>query len=432
MASWRFSVGNLVSRAANAPAAVSPAAEDSDLPLANLGSGYPDEQAALQWRSDGSYAIDVDGNLLAATSSETDRPTGWRDLLNVLAGTPGLPANPPDWGTYAGRTALRVFRPAFQDVDVMPGESVKITGSIYVATASDATGVEVRVIDLTTGHQFDAGGAAWDDDGKIEEQTTLDTWKDFAVTITADTTHTERRRYRVIVSPQPTSGFSATTYVYISANGGSGSPALFPEVDTVALIGHRLPVGATVSLVPQPAGTSIPLTLVQPSCYAVAAGGTQLVQTWRLSISIPSALRPTAPRPIIGELWIGKARTLDRSPQMAGGLGYSEGDRDQVRVEAARGRLEVLSDGGVPASGLDLTFRVPDADYLQVRDAIMRLTSFGAEPMLLIPSSAWEGGRFYHGRVGEEIRYARITAAEQSEAWREFTLAFAESPLAIG
>ncbi len=89
MSDWRYSVGNLVNRAIAAPAAVSPAAQDPLLPLSNLGSGYPDEQGGLQWRSDGTYAIDFDLNLLADESDSAAAPTGWLDLLNLLAGTPG-------------------------------------------------------------------------------------------------------------------------------------------------------------------------------------------------------------------------------------------------------------------------------------------------------------------------------------------------------
>jgi hypothetical protein len=167
--------------------------------------------------------------------------------------------------------------------------------------------------------------------------------------------------------------------------------------------------------------------VVQPSCLVVAPGGAQLIQTWRLTISIPAALRPSAPRPILGEVWIGKLRTLDRSPQLQG-LGVKESDPDQVRVETSRKRIEILSSRDRAPAELELSFRVPVADYVRVRDEIQRLTAFGTDPILLIPSAAFEGGRFYHGRVGEEIFYARITPAEHAEEWREFGLAFTESP----
>ena len=97
---WRFGIGNLSARAPAAPVAVSPSVEDSILPLVNLADGFPDTEGGLAWRSDGTYDIDFDLNLLANSSSRADAPTGWADLLNFLAGTPGLPANPPDFASY--------------------------------------------------------------------------------------------------------------------------------------------------------------------------------------------------------------------------------------------------------------------------------------------------------------------------------------------
>lgn len=428
MASWRFSIGNGVLRAANPPAAVSPAAADAILSLDKWRTGYPDQEGGFAWRSDGTYAADLDMNLLASSSERADAPTGWYDLLNYLAGAPGLPATPPDWGTYGGRTALRLFRPVAQDVEVMPGESVCITGGLYLPAASTATGVEVRVIDLTTGHQYDAVPVGWDDDGKIDEQTTDDAWKDFAVTIAADTSHGERRTYRVVVSPQAGT-FSATTYVYISANGGSGSPALFQAVDTFALVGHNLPAGATVSAVPQPSGTTITLTVGQPSCYAVAAAA-QLVQTWRVAVSIPAALRPSTSRPKIGEPWLGLVRTwLVGSPVPT--FGGEESAPGQLRVSGPRKRVEVVADDAPPVLELALAFRAKDdAAFRQIRSEIMRLTRFGADPLLLLPGEQFEGaGRVYHGRVEDRLAWDIITPLDTGSA-RSFAMPFLESPFA--
>jgi hypothetical protein len=429
MASWRFSAGNLVSRSPAPPVAVSPAAADADLPLSNLGTGYPDQQGALQWRSDGTYAVDFDLNLLAASSARADAPTGWYDLPNYLGGTPGLPANPPDWGTYAGRTALRLFRPAAQDVELMPGESVRITGSLYLPAASTATGVEVRVIDLQSGHQYDAGGSAWDDDGQIEQQTVDDTWKDFGVTVTADAARSERGVYRVIVSPQAGGSYGATTYAYISASGGSGSPALFAEVDLVALIGQALPTGATVGLAPQPSGTTITLTPSQPSSYAVAASA-QLVQVWRLSVSVPAALRPSAGRPVLGEVWIGKVRTmLVGSPTPE--LGGAESSAGQIRVDGPRKRVEVVPDDAGPVTSLEMVFRArDDASFRQMRNEVMRLTRYGADPLLLLPGQRLDGvDRVYHGRVEDRLAWSILTPLETGSA-KSFAMPFVESPFA--
>jgi hypothetical protein len=432
MASWKFSVGNLVSRAARYAVPVSPALEDADgLELSRLGNGYPDSEGALQWRSDGAYEIDFDLNELAEESDAADAPTGWRDLLLVLAGTPGLPANPATWGSFGGRTALRFFGPTFQDVWVMPGESRKITGSIYrPSTSAGSAGTEVRVVDLTTGRQWDAGGGSFDDDGKTAEQTTVDTWLDFAVTITADTAHTERRLYRVIVRPQAAS-YGATTFGYISKSGGSGSPAMFAEADAFAILGHHLPRGTTLTFVPQGGGTTITLPLVQPSCYVIAPGGTQLVQIWRLTIATPSALRLSSPRPILGEVWIGKARTLlGGSPVLP--ISVTEGDPNQVRVEGQRRRIEVLGEDAPLPAELMLQFTFTTTSYEQARDEVARLVRFGAEPLLLLPSDLFEGaGRLYHGRLGEEVTYQRISPGG-SESVRSFAWPFTESPLASG
>ncbi len=428
MESFHFSVGNLVTRAASDPAAVAPAAADTLLPLSNLGTGYPEEQGGLQWRSDGAYDIDFDLNLLADDSDRADAPTGWADLPLYLAGTPGLPANAPDWGNYGVRNpALRFFGPIFQDVDVMPGEQVKITGSIYLPAASTSTSVALRVVDLTTGRQYDATALGWDDDGIIESQAVDDTWKDFAVTIPADVSHTERRTYRVTVTPTA-AAYGATTYGYISAYGAGGSPALFAEVDAVALIGHNLPAGATITLAQQPAGASFAIAAMQPSCY-VLAGLPVLAQTWRLSIAIPSALRPSAPRPIIGEVWIGRARTLaGHAPTLP--FTVSEGDQGQVRVEGSSGRIDVLSSGAPARADLMLSFTFEHEAYKQGRDEVARLTRFGVEPLLLIPTKSFEGaGRLYHGRIGQEVAYSRLSPGTD-EALRSFTWEFAESPLA--
>ena len=256
---------------------------------------------------------------------------------------------------------------------------------------------------------------------------TADAWKDTTVTINPDASQTERRTYRIVVSPVAAS-YDATSYVYVSASGGSGSPALFAELDVVALLGHNIPSGATVQLQPQPSGTAIALTVAQPSCYATIAPAAH-VQTWRLSIDIPSALRPSAPRPIIGELWVGQTVDLNRSPAMPIVLG--EGDAGQVRIEGARGRQEVLGTAGLPAASLQLEFTVPDAGYVQMRDGVLRLTGFGQEPVLLIPTDDFEGsGRVFHGRVGKEVSYSRFTAADSDDHWRSFRLAFDESPMA--
>lgn len=425
MASWRFSIGNLVSRAVADPVAVSPAAADTLLPLANLGSGYPDEQGGLQWRSDGAYDLDFDLNLLAASSDRSDAPTGWLDLVNLLSGTPGLPANPPDWGNYGARNpALRLYRPVVQEIPVMPGEQVKLEVGIYRPSgAAGATGVQVRVVDTWSGKGWN--GSAWADGGILDSQAVADTWKDIAETIDADTSRTERTVYRVIIEPVAAS-YDATSYVYASANAAAGSPALYAEVDLVALIGHNLPADADVTLEPQPAGTTLTLTPAQPSMYTVGAAA-QIVRTWRLSIQMPSGVQP---RPVLGEVWIGTARTLTVGsplPTFAGGEDFS----GQLRVEGTRKRQEVKGDGGPAGAELELVFRAPDkASWEQVRDEVLRLTRGGEEALLLMPGDRLAGsGRLYHGRTEARVDWSIITPTPTGSA-RSFALPFVESPFA--
>jgi len=423
MADWRFSVGSLVSRAPRAPVAVAPAAADALLPLANLGTGYPDQQGGLTWRSDGAYAIDCDLNLLAETSAAADAPTGWRDLLNVLAGTPGLPANPPDWGNYGGRNpALRLYRPTVQYLDVMPGEAVKLSASIrWPAAAAGATGIRVRVVDGWSGKGWN--GTTWADGGVLDSQLVADTWKDIAEQVDADVNRSERSTYSVIFEPIAAS-YGATTYCYVSANAAAGTPALFAEVDTVAIVGHNLPDGATVTLAPQPSGLSLAIIPAQPSMSATTMS--QLVQTWRLTIQMPAGNQP---RPELGEAWIGKARTLlGHAPTLP--ISVTEGSPGQTRVEGGSGRLAVVGTGTPTRASLMLQFVFDDAGYRQGRDAVARLTRFGEEPLLLLPSESFEGaGRIYHGRLGAEVAYSRITPGAD-DALRSFTWEFEESPLA--
>ncbi len=426
MASWKFGIGNLVSRAASYPVAVAPAVADTLLPLANLGSGYPDEQGGLQWRDDGAYDLDFDLNLLVASSDRADAPTGWLDLLNYLAGTPGLPANPPDWGNYDGRNpALRFYRPVVQEIDVMPGEQVRLEFGIeWPSAAAGATGVQVRVVDLSTGKAWDGVYNTWTDDGIVAEQTVGDAWLAVAETIDADPNRTERTIYLVILEPIA-AGYGATTYCYASANGAAGSPALFAELDTVAVIGHNLPDDAVVTLVPS-AGTTLTLAPAQPSMFVTGVAA-QLVQTWRLSVQMPTGNQP---RPVLGEVWIGKARTmLVGSPIPT--FGGEESAPGQLTLEGPRKRKEILADDARPVHEFALSFRAAtDAAFRQVRDEVMRLTRFGADPLVLMPGDLFEGtGRIYHGRIEDRLAWTIITPTAGGSA-RTFAVPFTESPFA--
>ncbi len=416
---WRYSIGNLAQRAPADPTAVSPAAEDSILPLVNLASGFPDEQGGLQWRSDGVYDIDFDLNLLAISSSRADAPTGWSDLLLLLAGTPGLPADPPDWGSYGGRTSvLRVFWPSIEDVDVMPGEDFKLKVGLYRPSgAAGATGARVVVTDLWSGKSWN--GSAWTDGGVLATQSSSDAWSDVDEEITADANRTERSTYRVLVEPVAAS-YGSTSYVYFSLNGTNGSPALVAEADLMAIIGHNIPDDAVVAF----GATS--MSPAPPSFYTTDAS--VYTQTWRLSIDMPSGNRV---RPIVGEVWIGKVRTLlGGAPILP--IALTEGDPSQVRVKTLGGRVEVLGTGVPTRASMMLNFTFTDAAYKQARNEVTRLTRNGEEPLLLLTSDSFEGaGRLYHGRLGSEVTYSRISNSPGTNvAVRSFGWEFEESPLA--
>jgi hypothetical protein len=406
--SWSFSLGNLAQRAANAPAANAPSTSDTLLPLAHLATGYPDEEASFTYESDGTYSVAVDLNLLAHSSSRTDAPTAWRDLLLDYAGTPGLSANPPDIATYEARTALRAFRPVFQDVDVLPGENMTVSAGLYLHANSTATGVQVRVVNCTTGLGWSGTNSAWEADGVVELMANTGSWDDFSEVIVADTNCADRATYRVIAEPVANS-YDANTYVYVSGN-SSGYPALYGEVDFVALIGHNLPVGADVDF-----GNFAFSTINTPSAW-VTSNSAEYVLEANLTMDISSG-----PRPRIGELWVGKLTLLTRGidPEIE----VTEGDVAQSRVQGATGRQEVLSEMRIPSSFHKMKVRTfTDAQYEQYR-SLFRSTKYGADPLVLVPPDEYVGTRIIHARCGP------VVAVKSKEAtWREFSLDLVESP----
>ena len=406
-----YSIGNLAQRAVLAPVCVAPSAPDSLLPLSRLANGQPDEQASFEWTSTGLYKADLDLNMLAATSLRADAPTGWRDMLLALASTPGLPASPPDWGSYGSRTALRIFRPVMQEVEVMPGEDFTLEYGLYEPTASAATGIQVRVVDLWSGKGWN--GSAWVSGGVLDSQSTEDAWKDISEEITADTSRKIRSTYRVVFEPIANT-YDGTTYVYVSANGASGTPALFAKADVVAFVGHNLPNDSTVAV------GSESMTILPVSCSKSFTA--KFLRTWRLEIQMPAGNQP---RPLLGELWIGSARSLTRGPM--DGVGLEEGDANQLRVEGAQGRVDILSDQVQPTQKLSLSIKTTnDASYEEYRSILTRGTRFGADPMLLLPIDAFDGAsRVLHGRIGAIISYTILRTG-----WRSFKIEFAESPFA--
>ncbi len=298
----------------------------------------------------------------------------------------------------------------------MPGEDFKLKIGLYRPTAAaGATGARVTVTDLWSGKSWD--GAAWADGGVLAVQTTLDTWLDVDEEITADSGRTERSTYRVVVEPVAAS-YGSTSFVYFSLNGTNGSPALVAEADLVAIIGHNIPDDAVVAL------GAISMSPASPAFYTTDVS--VYTQTWRLSIDMPSGNRV---RPIIGEVWIGKIRTLlGKSPVLP--ISLAEGDPNQARIETLGGRVEVLGTGIPTRASMLLNFTFDEASYKQARDEVARLTGNGEEPLLLLTSDSFEGaGRLYHGRLGSEVTYSRISPGE-ADALRSFGWAFEESPLA--
>ena len=408
---WRFSVGNMAARSPRTPVAVSPATADPLLPLTRLANGHPSDEVSFEWRADGAYKADVDLNVLLDTSARADAPTGWRDALLALANTPGLSANPPDWGTYGSRTALRIYRPVMQEVEVMPGEDWKLECGIYELTASGATGVQVRVIDTWSGKGWN--GSAWVSNGILDSQSTEDTWKDIAEEITADPNRDERSTYQIIFEPIASS-YDATTYVYVSANGGSGSPAFYPKASLAALIGHNLPLDATVSI------GAHSLTMSALSTMVEFSGA--FLRTFRVDIAMPGGNQP---RPKIGEIWIGAPTMMLRGP--LGGIGLTDGDDYQYRLEASQGRVEVLSDQKYTSQRVTLQVKTASEEsYEQWRNVVARGSRFGSDPILLLPPDSFDGtGRILHGRIGPTIAYTLPNAG-----WRTFSVEFVESPFA--
>jgi hypothetical protein len=305
-----------------------------------------------------------------------------------------------------------------QEITVMPGEAVKVLCGIYRPTAATgATGVRVRVVDTSTGKGWD--GAVWADGGVLDSQAVVDTWKDISEGVAADAARTEKTIYQVIVEPIATT-YDATSYVYLSDNGGaSGYAAVVAEADVAMIIGHNLPADADVDV------GALTLIPVQPSFYKVDTSPS-FVQVWTLDIQMPAGNQP---RPIIGEVWIGLVRTLlAGSPVVP--IGLEEASKGQIRVEAARRRVEVVGEDARPVAAIDMSFATRDAaSYVQIRDEIARLTRFGADPLVLLPSDAFEGGTIYHGRIADKVSYSRILGAYQDPA-RTFGMPFSESPFA--
>lgn len=413
---WQFAIGNALTRAAASPVAALASVGDTLFPLSALGNGLTDEPGRWARNASGLYAADCDLNWLASSSPRADAPTGWYDFLNLVAGTPGLPANPPDWNTYAARTALRLFRPVAQDVDVMPGEALTIRGGLYLPGASTATAVRLRVIDLWTGRSYDGATNAWvDGDVYIAEQLVTNAWLDVTEPVPADVDRRERTRYRVLVE-QDAPSFDATSYVYASPL------ALYPDIDFAAIIGHNIPRDAVVTVQDVGAlGTALTLTPEVPSFFEHALAAQQY-QSWRLTIQMPTGTESFHERPYIGELWLGTLDDLTWCPAFPFDLAVE--DPGQVRVQGGYGRVYAFSDAARELSSIKLQFKTNgDAGYYQIRNSLEGATRHGADAMIVCPVSTLEGEVLYHGQLGNAVAYSR-----KNNLRREFALTFEETP----
>lgn len=413
MGNWQVAVGNGVFRSAVAPVTFGIPQEDPLYPLSNFGLGQPD--TAARWEriaAPAVYAAVVDLNMLANSSPRADAPTGWADFINAAAGTPGLPANPPVIGSFATRSnVLEFFRPVFQDVPVMPGETVTVSAGLYLPGASTSVAVKLRVLDLSTGKSYDGLTNAWSTlDVRVAQQGVTNTWLDFQETIPADPARLVRGNYRILLE-QDSPPHGASTFCYAS-NGTSlltnGIPAIYPDVDFGAIIGHNIASGSTVTLGDTLGGPAI-LTLspiVFPSMFDTAVAASQ-IQQWRLTISMPTASADFRERPYIGELWLGTIADMAWCPRFPFDL--TLGDSGQVRAPGGYGRQNVFSDAVRARARLKMNFEADDAGYLQARDFLEGATRHGADPLLIMPVDTLEGAdAIYHARLNNEVLYSRV------------------------
>jgi hypothetical protein len=406
---WRLGIGNLIARATASGAAAGSYASGL-YPLSNLGNGYPDEPARWLFETDGGYSATFDLNLLATSSARSDAPTGWADLALKHAGTPGLPANPPENGTFAGRpNSVKFYGACYQDVEVMPGEDVRFTGGLYRPSASSATGARVVIVNLSNGKQWDSTANVWNNStDPAGAQAIDDVWLDVNESVVNDSD--ERTTYRVILVPD--GGPGAAFYCYASA------PAITGEQNFVAFVGNNIPAGATVTWTDGTV-TATP-TPTFPSFFKTFTASS--LRSWTLSITQPANSLPYEAAPMIGELWAGRLVDMVACP------GYPfdilEGDPAQIRLEGGLGHTSIFTEIERPARRFSIKFNTStDAQYENARDSFLRASRFGADPIMLAPVASLEGAdTIWHGRLGGATTYSRI-----SNARRSFTIEMFES-----
>lgn len=406
---WKLALGNLISRAPAVPVATGAAAEDALYPFADLGNGHPCDPSRWEWDNGGEYVAEFDLNLLAATSARTDAPSGWADLALKLAGTPGLSANPPEWGTFEGEAnSLKLYNAIFQDVEIQPGEDLLFECKLFRPAASDATGVRVVVIDLGTGKQWDGAGNEWNNDPEpLAEQTTDDSW--LVVSEPIVNVSTERTTYRVILAPE--GGTGASYYVYVK------DPALTAEQTFVALVGHNLPEGAVVEW--SDGSVTATVTVVSPSAWEEFTASK--ARAWTLTITMPANTADLTEAPYVGELWAG--RLVDAAACPIYPFDILEGDISQVRIEGGLGREDVFTEMVRPSRLFTMKFKTTNqTQYEGARDGFLRACRYGADPVILAPILTVEDA-IWHGRVGTETTYSLIGRTKHT-----FEVKLRESP----
>lgn len=413
MANWKFSVGNVVRRAPRTPIATPTA--HAQYPLTRWGDGYADSPGGWTHDPTGAYSVDFDLNLLEEATDRADAPLGWADLPNLLAGTPGLPANPIETGTFASRTAFKIYRPVHQDVMVMPGEDVQISGGIHLPAASTATGVEVMVQDLATGQFWNVAATpdpAWDDSGLVASETVDDTWEDFEVTISANPERRGPSYYRVIVRPVA-AAYDATTYVYLS------SPALVPELDMIAFVGHSIPLTSTVEFEDADANGPWTLSSLRQPVYSFVSNTPVFYRSWTLTVTVPVGAAPFTLAPRIGEVWIGKVRDFVTCPLL--GVVIEHDQPGMVTVEGARGRTATWTDSDMGRRVVRLRFRASESGYEQFRDELYQGSRGGADNVLLI-GEEYEAGVTIFGKYEPGVSFVRSGPTRwsyESKVWEE-------------
>lgn len=408
---WQFSIGNVVKRAPTKP--VVTGTPNTLYPASRWGDGFADTPGGWTFDASGAYAADFDLNLLSATTDRVDAPLGWADLPNLLAGTPGLPANPIETGTFAARTAFKLYRPVYQDVLVMPGEDVKIEGGIHVPAASDATGVEVLVQDLATGQFWkESPSQEWESAGVAASQGTEDAWLDYAVEIAAAAGRLAPAYYRVIVRPVA-GAYTASTYVYLS------DPSLCAEIDTVAFVGHSIPLDAVIAFTDDSNTATWTFSPNQQPVCSYVDNTPVFYRNWTLLATVDGDAAPYTQPPRIGEVWLGKARDFTSCPLM--GVSVDHDQPGMVISEGARGRSARWTDSDMGRRVVTLRFRASAAGYQQFRDEVYMGSRGGADSVLVI-GETYETGLTVFGKYEPNVSFTRSGPSRwsyESKVWEE-------------